>query len=46
MKKIYHLATCTTCQAIIKETGLDKMGFAMQNIKEEKITGMQLDQMK
>lgn len=46
MKKIYYLATCTTCQAIIKETGLDKMGFEMQNIKEEKVTGMQIDQMK
>jgi arsenate reductase (glutaredoxin) len=22
MKKMYHLATCTTCQAIIKETGI------------------------
>ena len=45
-KKIYHLANCTTCQAIIKETGIDKKGFDMQNIKEEKITPSQLDQMK
>ena len=46
MKKIYHLANCTTCQAIIKETGLDKKGYEMQNIKEEKITATQLDEMK
>jgi arsenate reductase (glutaredoxin) len=46
MKKIYHLGTCTTCQAIIKETGIDKKGFEMQDIKTEKITPAQLDQMK
>ncbi|MBL7730292.1 MAG: arsenate reductase [Chitinophagaceae bacterium] len=46
MKKIYHLAHCTTCQAIIKETGIDKKGFAMQNIRTEKITPAQLDEMK
>ncbi|MFT3826140.1 MAG: ArsC/Spx/MgsR family protein [Chitinophagaceae bacterium] len=46
MKKMYHLATCTTCQAIIKETGIDKKGFVMQDIKTEKITAAQLDEMK
>jgi arsenate reductase (glutaredoxin) len=46
MKKMYHLATCTTCQAIIKKTAIDKKGFDMQNIKEEKITPAQLDEMK
>ena len=46
MKKIYHLTNCTTCQAIIKETELDKMAFEMQNIKEEKITAEQLDALK
>lgn len=46
MKKIYHLGNCTTCQAIIKETGIDKKGFAMQDIKFEKITPAQLDEMK
>ena len=46
MKKIYHLGNCTTCQAIIKETAIDKKGFAMQNIKTEKITPAQLDEMK
>ena len=46
MKKIYHLGTCTTCQAIIKETGIDKKGLEMQDIKTEKITPAQLEQMK
>jgi arsenate reductase (glutaredoxin) len=46
MKKIYHLGTCTTCQAIIKETGIDKNGFEMQDIKTESITPAQLDEMK
>src|SRR5712671_5763634 len=46
MKKIYHLTTCTTSQAIIKETAIDKRGFKMQDIKSEKITPAQLDEMK
>ncbi|NII24386.1 arsenate reductase [Pseudoflavitalea sp. X16] len=46
MKKFYHLGNCTTCQAIIKETGVDKAGFIMQDIKTESITPAQLDEMK
>jgi arsenate reductase len=46
MKKMYHLANCTTCQAIIKETGADKAGLTLQDIKTEKITTTQLDEMK
>src|SRR5437868_5722693 len=46
MKKIYHLGNCTTCQAIIKETKIDEKGFEMQDIKPERITAAQLDQMK
>lgn len=46
MKKIYHLGNCTTCQAIIKATGIDKKGFDMQDIKFEKITPEQIDEMK
>jgi arsenate reductase len=46
MKKTYHLGNCTTCQAIINETGVEKKGFAMQDIKFEKITAAQLDEMK
>lgn len=46
MKKIYHLGNCTTCQAIIKEIKADQKGFAMQDIKFEKITPAQLDEIK
>jgi arsenate reductase len=46
MKKIYYLGNCTTCQAIIKATGIDKKGFDMQDIKFEKITTAQIDEMK
>jgi len=46
MQKMYHLGNCTTCQAIIKETAIDKKGFDMQDIKFEKITPMQLEDMK
>ena len=46
MKKMYHLGNCTTCQAIIKETRINKKGFDMQDIKFEKITPAQLEEMK
>ncbi|MDE3247035.1 MAG: arsenate reductase [Bacteroidota bacterium] len=46
MKKMYHLATCTTCQAIIKETGAATKNLEMQDIKTEAITPTQLDEMK
>jgi len=46
MKKVYHLGNCSTCQGIIKETGVDHKGFVMQDIKLEKITPAQLDEMK
>lgn len=43
---MYHLANCTTCQAIIKETRIGQKAFSMQDIKTEKITPEQLDEMK
>ena len=46
MKKMYHLGNCTTCQAIIQETGADQAGLDMQDIKFEKISSAQLDEMK
>lgn len=46
MKKLYYLGTCDTCARIIKETGIDKKKFVMQDIKTEKITPAQLDEMK
>ena len=46
MKKIYYLGTCSTCAAIIKEAGILYKDFEMQDIKTEKITAKQLDEMK
>jgi arsenate reductase len=46
MKKMYCLSTCSTCAAIIKETQVNKKGFALQDIKTEKITATQLGEMK
>ena len=46
MKKAYCVSTCTTCQRIMKDSDLIKKGYAYQNIKEEKITAAQLDEMK
>lgn len=50
MKKTYHLGNCTTCQFILKETGVlgeaQKGRFQLQDIKTEKITAAQLDEMK
>jgi len=46
MKKMYCLSTCSTCAAIIKDTQVNKKGFALQDIKTEKITTAQLDEMK
>ncbi len=44
MRKIYHLSTCNTCKRIIKELN-DGAGFDMQDIKTEKITPAQLEEM-
>jgi arsenate reductase len=49
MKKIYTIGHCTTSLAMFEETGLDKLigeKFTLQNIKFEKITLAQLDEMK
>ncbi|MGV3764932.1 MAG: arsenate reductase family protein [Chitinophagaceae bacterium] len=46
MKKMYHLATCDTCQRIIEETGVADKKIVLQNIKVEKITPEQLDTLK
>jgi arsenate reductase len=46
MKKIYHLSTCGTCEKIIDELNLKKKGFVFQDIKTEKITEKQLEEMK
>jgi arsenate reductase len=47
MKKVYYLATCSTCKRILEETGIaNNKAFLLQNIKIEKITPKQLDEMK
>ncbi|MCI5082414.1 MAG: hypothetical protein MRY78_12000 [Saprospiraceae bacterium] len=45
MKKIYHLATCKTCQKVIAQLN-DGEGFELQNIKENNINADQLDALK
>lgn len=45
MKKIYYLATCSTCQRILKELKPGK-DFILQDIKTEAITPNQLEEMK
>jgi len=45
MKKIYHLATCNTCQRIIKELGGETV-FELQNIKEQHVTQSELERLK
>jgi arsenate reductase len=45
MKRIYHLSTCSTCKKILAETGAREKGFVLQDIKTEKITPEQLDEM-
>ena len=45
MKKVYHLSTCSTCNRIIKELNLNS-DFVYQDIKTEKITPDQIDEMK
>lgn len=44
MKKIYHLGTCSTCQRILKEWNVDE-SFDLQDIKTDKMTATQVDQM-
>lgn len=44
MKIIYHLATCSTCQKILKLWKPNK-SFKLQDIKTEKITAQQIDEM-
>lgn len=46
MKKIYHLATCSTCQQILDEFGTLAKSYEKQDIKTSKITESQLDEMK
>ncbi|GAB5556129.1 MAG: arsenate reductase [Schleiferiaceae bacterium] len=44
VKKIYHLATCTTCQRILKEWPTEDA--VLREIKSEPITESELEEMK
>lgn len=46
MRKIYYLHTCSTCQRILKEIKAEQHGFELQDIKSNKITLEQLDEMR
>ena len=45
IKKVYYLSTCTTCKRIIEELGIGQE-FEYQDIKTDKITSAQLEEMK
>lgn len=46
MKKIYHLATCDTCRRILNDINAEGAGCQLQDIKTEKITPEQLDELR
>ena len=46
MKKIYCLSTCSTCNRILEDIGAEDKGFSLQDIKTDKITPAQLDELK
>jgi arsenate reductase len=46
MNKIYYLSTCDTCKRIISDLELKEKGFVFQDIKIEKITPFQIEEMK
>jgi len=46
MKKIYHLGNCGTCKTILSDIQAAEKGFELQDIKTEKITPAQLDELK
>lgn len=44
--KMYYLSTCDTCKRIMKETEIVSKGAELQDIKSEKITADQLEEMR
>jgi arsenate reductase len=46
MKKIFVLGSCSTCQRILTELGNKTKGYEIQDIKTEKISAKDLDEMK
>lgn len=45
MKKAFYLSSCSTCSRILRDIELDT-SFVLQDIKTNKISGEELDQMK
>lgn len=43
--KVYHLSTCSTCKRIISDLGIGEE-FELQDIKKDKLTERQLDELK
>lgn len=46
MKKIYFLKSCSTCQRILTEIDAEVNDFELQNIKVDRITSIQLKEMR
>lgn len=46
MKKAYFLSSCNTCMRILKEVDATGNDFELQDIKTDKITAEQIDEMK
>ena len=46
MNKVYYLSTCDTCNRIISDLALEEKQFIFQDIKTDKITLEQLNEMK
>lgn len=44
--KLYYLSSCSTCSRIMKELEITADNFELQDIKTNKITAKQLDEMK
>jgi arsenate reductase (glutaredoxin) len=45
-RKIYCLSTCSTCKAILDDIDAVKAGFDLQDIKNEKITPSQIEDLR
>lgn len=46
MNKVYYLSTCDTCKRIIQQLKLKEKGFEFQDIKFNRITESQLNELK
>ncbi|HEY0433911.1 MAG TPA: ArsC/Spx/MgsR family protein [Chitinophagaceae bacterium] len=46
MKKVFYLENCTTSRAILKETGIDGLEFTLRDVKQQRLTPGELDELK